>query len=231
MPASPHPLPPDLAAVRGSVHRVAEHVLSPARYAAVRRIGLQPLSDGVTTPEFGPAPTVVALRGDRLVVTAAGATREAPATTLRAAGGFVGVVPGAPAEVYRPATPCLLDEPLSLTPATVAYLGWWWTTGAAALAGLDAPPPTLWPEHLDLATTVDGVNLGISPGDAEIDLPYVYVGPHGGPPVRDAFWNASFGAARTVEQLADPEGIADFFRDGLDRARLATSTTGSRGSS
>ena len=38
------------------------------------------------------------------------------------------------------------------------------------------------------------VNYGISPGDMHIPGPYLYVGPHDGPPAADEFWNAPFGA-------------------------------------
>lgn len=75
---------------------------------------------------------------------------------------------------------------------------------------------TLWPEHFDLAITVDRVNFGVSPGDGYLDRPYAYVGPHH--PLTGDFWNAPFGAARLVDELGDVAEIGAFFRDG---ARLA----------
>jgi hypothetical protein len=55
----------------------------------------------------------------------------------------------------------------------------------------------LWPEHFDVAVTVDEVNYGISPGDAEHPLPYAYVGPW--TPRAGAFWNEPFGASAPVD--------------------------------
>lgn len=77
---------------------------------------------------------------------------------------------------------------------------------------------TLWPEHFDVATTVEDVNFGVSPGDAYSEVPYAYVGPHG--PLTGAFWNAPFGAARPLSELRDVAATAAFFAEG---ARLAAS--------
>jgi hypothetical protein len=81
---------------------------------------------------------------------------------------------------------------------------------------LGAPPqqPILWPEHFDVGITLGKVNYGASPGDDDLADPYLYVGPHGGPPVRDAFWNAAFGAVRTIEQVASIDEAVAFFRAG-----------------
>ena len=68
------------------------------------------------------------------------------------------------------------------------------------------------------------VNYGASPGDAAVAEPYLYVGPYDGPPVRDAFWNAPFGAFVTRDEVATPEEALAFFRSGRSRlARLAGS--------
>ena len=76
----------------------------------------------------------------------------------------------------------------------------------------------LWPEHLDVAITVDEVNLGLSPGDAGIGEPYAYVGPWA--PRRGDFWNVSFGAARLLTELGGVDEVTGFFREG---AALAVS--------
>ena len=71
-----------------------------------------------------------------------------------------------------------------MQPAAAADFYVAWVLGDAVLrafagdhysAGLE---PVLWPEHLDVAITVDEVNYGISPGDDAIAEPYAYVGPH-----------------------------------------------------
>ena len=67
------------------------------------------------------------------------------------------------------------------------------------------------------------INYGASPGDDHIADPYLYVGPHAGPPPGDpAFWNAPFGAARTFRQIGTVAEATAFFRDG--RARAVTTS-------
>jgi hypothetical protein len=72
--------------------------------------------------------------------------------------------------------------------------------------------PVLWPEHFDLAVTVDEMNLGVSPGDSWSAEPYAYVGPW--EPRRGDFWNAPFGAARPMSALPDVDALAAFFTEG-----------------
>src|SRR6266508_1657424 len=95
------PLPSSFAPTRVAVHTLAEHVLCAARYAAVGRIGLTPVGDGVATPPFDGR--VVGLRGVELVDAGAGGERRFPVTTLRSAGEFFGVVPGVP-PLWTPST-------------------------------------------------------------------------------------------------------------------------------
>ena len=52
----------------------------------------------------------------------------------------------------------------------------------------------------------------MSPGDSGHPLPYAYVGPW--TPREGEFWNASFGAVRTAEQLPDADAVAAFFAAG-----------------
>jgi hypothetical protein len=68
----------------------------------------------------------------------------------------------------------------------------WYQLGAHALASFAAAVPDdqptsaqLWPEHFDLGITAARVNYGVSPGDGHIAEPYLYVGPHGGPPAAE----------------------------------------------
>src|SRR4051794_5139972 len=192
-----------LVATRQSLHRLAEHVVSPSRYARTGRIGLRPHPGGLRTPVFGDRATEVSVELDELVVRDAHGERRQPVTTLAAAGEFVGGRPGAPADVYQPATECELDRPLMLDRSAMQTIAGWYLLGAEALQQLSdelaAQQPSeaqLWPEHLDLAMTAGAVNFGFSPGDARLPEPYAYVGPHAGPPRADEFWNAPFGAAR-----------------------------------
>jgi hypothetical protein len=219
--------PAALAATRDSLHAVAEHVLAAVLHRATGRIGLRPAPGGFATPTFdGPAgPTRVAVDGTDLVVDTGGDRRRAPLTTLRAAAELAGVPPGAPGDVYPPATPLDLDRPLPLDADVARRLAAFYAGTAEALRtfldrhGEEGPAPiTLWPEHLDLATSVGEVNYGGSPGDDGRPLPYLYVGPWAPPPTDD-FWNEPFGAARTWPGDVDAEEAVAFFDEG--RARLA----------
>lgn len=218
-----------LLATREAMHRIAEHILSPARYAAEGRIGLRPAPYGIATPPFGPTGRTVALEGLELLVADAAGQRRAPVSTLRAAGEFVGLAPGAPAHVYTPYTPLEPDAPLVLDPGAVRLLADWFALGDAALArfaadiAADAPSAaTLWPEHFDLGIAAADVNYGFSPGDPHEHGPYVYVGPHAGPPAdADGFWNASFGAARTIAEIGSLDAAVAFLHEGRARALKA----------
>lgn len=213
----------DLASTRASLHALAEHVVSAARYRVTGRIGLEVVPAGVATPSFGDEQRSVGVIGAELVVRAGGAERRAPITTLRAAGELVGIEPGAP-DVYTAATPLHLDAPLTLDPGWLARLVDWYALGDEALRALRADIPedepsavTLWPEHLDVAIRAAGINYGASPGDDVVGEPYVYVGPDTVPGGADGFWNQTFGAARTWAEVRSPSDAAAFFREGRER--------------
>ena len=219
--------PAHLAATRAGWHRVAEHVLAAAQYAATSEITLVPSPGGFRTPPWGADGRFLAVDGTELVAGGAGGTRRATLTTIRAAADFAGVTPGAPAGVYAPVTPLSLDEPLVIEPDAARLLADWYHLGALAMSRFaadiaeDEPSPAwLWPEHFDLGITAGAINYGASPGDDHFTDPYLYVGPHDGPPPGEpAFWNAPFGAVRTFRQIGTAEEAAAFFRDGRERAR------------
>ena len=221
--------PARLAVTRAGLHRVAEHVLAAARYAETGRIGLMPSPGGFRTPPFGTEGKFLAVDGTEFVVGGAAGTRRTALTTIRAAAEFAGVTPGAPAQVYKPATPVNLDEPLMIDLDAARLLAGWYRLGALAMGRLAAEIPgdqpgavVLWPEHFDAGMTAASLNYGASPGDDQIPEPYLYVGPHDGPPPGDpAFWNAPFGATRTFRQIGTVAEAAAFFRDARDRTRAA----------
>jgi hypothetical protein len=108
-------------------------------------------------------------------------------------------------------------------------LAGWFALGDAALRELAAqltpgaePAPQIYPEHFDLAITVDEVNYGASPGDDAIPAPYLYVGPFSGPPAGDEeFWNAPFGAYTTIAEVgAVPDAVAFFLKGNQLLGRL-----------
>jgi hypothetical protein len=221
-------LPATFAVTRQGLHRLACYVIAPARKARNGRIGLRATGDGFGTPPFENGPRI-AVRGRELVV----GGRSAPITTLRDAAAIVDVVllvdPGVGADLpsFEP------DADLAVDDAASRALGAWFAFAEAAIerigrAGATVGDAQLWPEHFDLATTVQlpgrsPVNVGFSPGDTYCDEPYVYVGPHDLIELAsDDFWNAPFGALRRYSVLAatgDPAGAVDsFIVDGLDRA-------------
>jgi hypothetical protein len=214
--------PDRLAMTREGLHRVAEHVLAAARYAQTGHIGLMPSPGGFRTPDG----TFLAVEGTDLLVGGAEGTRRITLTTIRAAAEFADVTPGAPAQVYKPATPLNPDEPLMIDPEAARLLAGWYQLGARAMTILTAEipgdqpgPVVLWPEHFDVGMTAAAINYGASPGDDQVPDPYLYVGPYDGPPPGDpAFWNAPFGAVRTFRQIGTVAEAAAFFRDARARA-------------
>ncbi|WP_055408076.1 hypothetical protein [Frankia sp. ACN1ag] len=210
-----------LARTRRALHAVAEHVLAAARHRASGHLGLAVTPGGFATPPFGPGGRTVAVVGTDLVVRDGDTeTARGPLTTLREAARLAGIDPGGPAAVYRLSTPCHPDEPLDIDPAAARRLADWYALGDAALRRwsaeipADAPsPPTLWPEHFDVAIRAGQINYGVSPGDEAVAAPYAYVGPPLPPPNLPAgFWNASFGAARTWTEVGSVDAVVDLFR-------------------
>jgi hypothetical protein len=214
--------PARLAATRDGLHAVAEHVLAAARYAADGSIGLVPSRGGFRTPPSGTDGWFLAVDGTEFVVGGAAGVRRTALTTIRAAAEFAGVTPGAPAQVYKPATPLNLDDPLGIDAGAARLMARWYHLGAQAMIRFaaeipgDGPGPVvLWPEHFDVGMTAAAINYGASPGDDHFPDPYLYVGPHGGkPPGNPEFWNAPFGAVRTFRQIGTVGEAVAFFRDG-----------------
>ena len=131
-----------------ALHAVAEHVLAPARRRATGKIGLR----------F----TVGRLRDPVLRVGRAGARARVPTwwwcapvsedrtpiTTIDAAGRFVGIEPGAPADLYQPATTVEPDAALAVDPGRGAVprrLVRLLVLGARRAARSSPGPPTRGP--------------------------------------------------------------------------------------
>ena len=218
-------VPDALPATRDAWHRLAEHVLSAARHAATGRIGLIPAPGGFATPAFGPDSTVLAVDLDEFVVSRDGQQRRTRIVTVAQVADFAGITPGAPEQVYRPATPLEPDTLLRIDQQAAQLLADWYQLGSQALAGFAAAVPDdqptgaqLWPEHFDLGITVARINYGASPGDDHVAAPYLYVGPFDGPPTRGEFWNAPFGAVLQHTEVTSVEAAVQFFHAGRDRA-------------
>lgn len=202
-----------LARTRRSLHGIAELVLAGPQHRASGKIRLR-----VTPGGFGGVTTDLRVEGTDLVGPAG---RVPLAGSYREVATAAGVEAGAPVGVYTDTTGVDPDEAVDLDPAAAALVEGWFALGDAALrafaadAGSDVEP-VLWPEHFDLAITVDEVNYGISLGDAGHAAPYAYVGPwtaRTGP-----FWNAPFGALRPAADLPDADAVAAFFAQGRTAA-------------
>ena len=217
-----------LVATRRAVHGLAEHVLAAEQRRTNRSIKLAVTPTGLRTAKL-PEGSGFALRGatlyresDGLAVPLAG-----PIGAVAAA---AGIEFGLPEPSYTPASQVGPGDPADVDPAALELLVEAWRYGDEALRRLaaghgdagDAPAPALvpivWPEHLDVSITLDEVNYGVSPGDAQNPRPYAYVGPHR--PHSGPFWNAPFGArALVVEELASADAVLQFF----ERGRAETS--------
>lgn len=219
--------PPDsFRATRDSLRALACYVIAPFRKARMGRIGLRPTGDGFGTPAFDDGTRVI-VRGDRLLVEP---ERSTPITTLRAAAAFVGVDLSDDPGVGRDIPPFTPHADLAVDASASLALGAWYRFGQRQLDRLDGADLAddvsdmqLWPEHFDLAVTVDlaagATTIGFSPGDAYEPEPYVYVGPHDREGLAGSYWNAPFGAILTHTQLRSTRDADDlaaaFIENGL----------------
>jgi hypothetical protein len=190
---------------RRSLHGVAELLIAGPQHRAHGTIRLR-----VTPGGFGGVAVGLGVAGTDLVWDGG---RAPLAGTYRSLAAAAGVEPGAPEGVYHDTSGVDPDEAVVVDPAEVVGLADWFARGDAGLRAF-APDqePVLWPEHFDLAITVDEVNYGISPGDDAHPEPYAYVGPW--TPREGEFWNASFGALRPAAELPDAGAVAAFFVEG-----------------
>jgi hypothetical protein len=178
------PLPERFDATVASLHRVAEQLVAPSRKPD-NEIALEATPGGFGTPEFehGGASHQVRVEGDALLHMAGEAEQRARLTSLATAASAV-------ADLLPPGSDPG-EEPLAVDAAASRALGEWYAFGAgilgrlvdSAVAGDEATPPRLWPEHFDIAIELgpEGrglrANYGLSPGDEKHPEPYLYVGP------------------------------------------------------
>ena len=194
---------------RRALHSVAEYLLAGPQYRASGTIRLR-VSDGgfatVADPE---------LHVDGRHLVAGGERYELAGRTLTELAAAAGLDGGAP-DSYQSAMTTGPDDQLEIDAIDAARLAEALATGDAALRRFAATEePVLWPEHFDIAIRVDEINYGVSPGDDFIDEPYAYVGAT--PVAGDDFWNAPFGAARPLADLAGAGAVAAFFTEGRSR--------------
>jgi hypothetical protein len=202
-------------ATRRQLRGVAESLIAGPQYRAAGTIRLAVRPAGFT----GTALTVE-VQGTELVWAQGRVALAGPLSTLGAA---IGLAAGPPEGAYEVTDALAADAVLDIDAAAAdevyrsLYAG-----GQALVAFAPAEHPVLWPEHFDVAVTVDAVNYGVSPGDSYHERPYAYVGPRDvSSPRAGEFWNAPFGAVAALD-LSTPEtaladAIADFFEQGRRR--------------
>jgi hypothetical protein len=199
------------ATSRRSLHGVAELLLAGPQHAACAKITLRPLAGGFGTSH---SPDI---RVDGTAVVAGDRRAEIDGRSARELAEDLGIAASTLTHVYREGSGVGLDDRLDLSASDADQVARAYAVGDAALRAF-APDqtPILWPEHFDLGITLDEVNYGVSPGDAALAAPYMYVGPWQ-PPAVDDFWNQPFGAARDLPASVDE--IVGFFEE--SRRRLS----------
>jgi hypothetical protein len=223
-----HPLPPEWAAQRHVMQRIATHVLGQARCRHDGLFDLVATPGGFGTPPVGPQRERVRLVGGSLFVERVGGVdiHDVDATTdvVTVAGNTIGGLCAAIGFVPDPDfwvggdTPPLgdPDETIALDSTAVQLLGEWYLLGQRAIDEAVASVPAaaasvgrLWPEHFDFGIDLDaapGVRTNLGPWDA-------------GRPGPSEFWNAPFGAVLRRSELDvadDPVHRAvEFFLQGI----------------
>lgn len=224
------PLPATFASTRESLRALACFVMAPAYKARTGHIGLRPVGGGFGTPPLDDGSRLV-VHGRELAWVPG---ESIPLTTLRTGARFAGIDLSADPGVGNDLPPYAPDADLEVDDEASLALGSWYAFGARVLdgvpvrfAGGTVGPAQIWPEHFDLAVTVEAdrgatTNVGFSPGDGFSPEPYVYVGPHATDGLSDPYWNAPFGAFVAYPALSsadDPDRAAlDFIVEGLQRA-------------
>jgi hypothetical protein len=196
--------PERLATGRRGWHAVAELLLAGPQHRRTGTIRLRVAPGGFATTKEPD------LRVDGHHLVAGGRRIPLDGASLAELGQAAGIDAGAPQGLYRDGSGAGLDEVVRVEPAVATHLANCLALGDKALRVLPgAQQPVLWPEHFDLAITLDEVNYGISLGDSWLGEPYAYIGPWKLP--RGDFWNAPFGAGRALRDLPDLDAVSAFF--------------------
>jgi len=196
-----------LETTRRSWHAVGELVLAGPQHRRSGTIRLRVVPGGFATTREP------ALSVDTADLVAGAARIGIDGRTCAELAAATGLDVGPPLGLYQDGSPIPEHDVLTVDTAAAAVLADAFDTGDAALRQF-APTemPVLWPEHFDVAIRVDEVDYGVSLGDSYVDEPYAYIGPWQA--TMGEFWNAPFGAARTLRELADVDTVVAFFAKG-----------------
>ncbi len=207
-----------LERTRRSLHAVAELVMAGPQFDRSQSIELR-VSEGGFTTSADPD-----LRIDCDALVAGGRRIALHGRTVAEVAADAGVPVRPLRDVYAVGPDLGADDRLDVDEAAARQIARAFALGDQAMQTV-APerPRILWPEHFDVGMDRDSVNYGVSPGDGFCSEPYAYVGPWNfadrDPGDADAtFWNAPFGASRTIRELGDESGLLAFFEEGMRRA-------------
>jgi len=231
------PLGADYTTTREHLHQIAFFAVSPARYAAVGRMGLQPTPGGFGTPPF--ATKIARVDKSLLVLEDDGNVATQEITDVRSAAEFlVGEYEETWfSDFHDPLAPMNPNQALRVSGDQAARIGDWFSFAFDVLNALralgtdadDVSEAQIWPEHFDAATELgradDGqrASFGASPGDGGHPEPYLYVAPWSEVDKSDSYWNATHfgGSLLSFDKLAasgDPAEVAlGFYLEGYNR--------------
>jgi hypothetical protein len=194
---------------RLALHAVAELLIAGPQYRRFETIRLRVVHGG-----FGGAQWPVSVVGTELVWPEGRTPLAGTFDKVAAAAGFEAE---SPTGVYADTSGVGPGDPLEVDAESAAVIAGWFALGDSALrCSARDVLPVLWPEHFDLSSTVNEVNYGVSPGDEGHPGPYAYVGPW--TPRTGEFWNASFGALRSRDEVNTVADLLAFFEEGKARA-------------
>ena len=218
-----------LVQTRQGLHVLAEHLLAGDLWRRTGRIGLRRTPGGFGQPELLDGDGTrhrLRVDGTRLVVLRGDHESWEEIGTPVAAATFAASRLGAPSEVYAPETELRAQEDLGLDAAAAALLADWFDLGERSLeelrrrhSGRSPSIVQLWPEHFDVAFSMEEVNLGASPGDGRHPEPYLYVGPWES--VDGKPWNEPWGMSLTRSPNLTVADAVEFLETGFAAALAA----------
>jgi hypothetical protein len=194
-------------ATRRAWHAVAELVLAGPQHRRTGTIRLRVIPGGFATTRD---PDLRVVGGD--IVTPDQERIPIDAMSCAELAAKVGVDVGAPVGLYHDGGDVGPDETLTIDRAEADEFARAFGSGEAALRGFAGVEPVLWPEHFDVAVTLDEVTYGVCLGDGYLDEPYAYVAPWNRRP--GPFWNAPFGAVRALRTIPTVAEVTAFFGEG-----------------
>ena len=207
-----------LVDTRNALHDIARFVLAADLEGTTDLVTLRAADGGFAQPERLVDGLLRRIRidGTALVVQRGENEEWEPLTTLRAAAEH--------ASVSLPADAPDTENALEIDATHAELLADFFALTDVALAEFRrrhaGERPTiaqLFPHHFDLAITMQEVNFGGSPGDADHDQPYLYVGPWSISPHPE--WNEAWGASMPWSPQTTTEQVVEFFERGRSAAR------------